>query len=475
MAEHTLFGAALALDASYDNPNVQVGGGYRVGQFVKVTSAGKRAVKMRWRAANSAPSFPGYGTVWALLYGAAHAGSSAPNELLAAKAFGTITAGAVNEITFDTPVNLTNGRYYLPMVYLPNAAWPSANGAFNSEVVSATEPTYVGVDADELQAAVVSPGNGVFDDGTLADPAASTYPTLDAFGNRHYGVDLTIDDQAVAAPTNSVAPAVTGTAETGQTLTCSQGTWTGSPTSYAYQWQRNTGSGFANISGATASTHVVVSGDETFPVRCVVTATNAGGSTSANSNSVTPQAPASGVPANTVAPVITTDGTPQTGETITCSTGTWTNTPTSYAYQWQRAGTNISGATSASHLLDVADVGLAIRCVVTATNATGAGTPANSNAVTPSAPSSSGYVAFGWANAPSGWVPGDPAPTGSEAAQLTAARMEAFGSHIHGQATSHGAVHVGPTQPTSPLPNTLWIKTDVDGAPLSPDQWQVFS
>ena len=32
--------------------------------------------------------------------------------------------------------------------------------------------------------------------------------------------------------------------------------------------------------------------------------------------------------------------------TLSCTTGTWTESPTSYAYQWKKDGVNISGATS---------------------------------------------------------------------------------------------------------------------------------
>lgn len=88
----------------------------------------------------------------------------------------------------------------------------------------------------------------------------------------------------IVAPVNTVAPALSGTAEDGQTLTCSTGTWTGTATiTYAYQWQRNG----SNISGSTASTRTLTSDDVGTSVRCVVTGTNAAGSASANSNAVT--------------------------------------------------------------------------------------------------------------------------------------------------------------------------------------------
>lgn len=71
------------------------------------------------------------------------------------------------------------------------------------------------------------------------------------------------------------------------------------------------------------------------------------------------------LPVNSVAPAIT--GTETEGEDLTCSSGTWSNTP-SYAYQWKRSGVAISGATAATHTLVTADAGETLTCVVSATN-----------------------------------------------------------------------------------------------------------
>ncbi len=86
----------------------------------------------------------------------------------------------------------------------------------------------------------------------------------------------------VSAPSNTVAPAVTGSTTLGATLTCSTGTWSGEPTSYAYQWQRNG----VDIAGEIANTYVIAAEDDGTTLRCVVTATNDFGSTDANSNGV---------------------------------------------------------------------------------------------------------------------------------------------------------------------------------------------
>lgn len=86
-------------------------------------------------------------------------------------------------------------------------------------------------------------------------------------------------------PTNTVAPAITGTAEVGQTLTTNNGTWTGTPTpTYARQWRR----GDTDIEDETGTTYLLVEDDEGENITCVVTATNSAGSDVAISNELGP-------------------------------------------------------------------------------------------------------------------------------------------------------------------------------------------
>jgi hypothetical protein len=84
----------------------------------------------------------------------------------------------------------------------------------------------------------------------------------------------------LTAPENTVAPMVSGTAGVGRALTCSRGTWTASPTSFAYKWLRD---GVA-IGGAGSSTYPVTAADEGHGISCEVTATNATASRSARSS-----------------------------------------------------------------------------------------------------------------------------------------------------------------------------------------------
>jgi hypothetical protein len=90
---------------------------------------------------------------------------------------------------------------------------------------------------------------------------------------------------AASGPKNTVRPEVTGTAEETETLTCSEGTWTGTGTiTFAYQWFR----GGVAISGETSSTYVVTLADRGSLLSCKVTATDDDGSRSRRSNSVGP-------------------------------------------------------------------------------------------------------------------------------------------------------------------------------------------
>jgi hypothetical protein len=90
---------------------------------------------------------------------------------------------------------------------------------------------------------------------------------------------------SAAAPSNTTPPTVTGTPQAGQTLTADHGQWSGSPTSYAYQWQRcdKNGGSCAGISGANQRLYDLHSADVGNTVRVKVTATNSSGSTAATS------------------------------------------------------------------------------------------------------------------------------------------------------------------------------------------------
>jgi len=91
--------------------------------------------------------------------------------------------------------------------------------------------------------------------------------------------------RSAAAPQNTAAPQISGNAREDVTLTAANGTWSGSPTSYAYQWRRcaTDGTRCGDITGATKQTYLLVSGDVSRTVGVAVTAANADGKTTATS------------------------------------------------------------------------------------------------------------------------------------------------------------------------------------------------
>jgi hypothetical protein len=183
---------------------------------------------------------------------------------------------------------------------------------------------------------------------------------------------------SATAPANTTSPVVSGTAKVGSTLNVSNGTWSNSPTNYTYQWQRcSSSTSCKNIANATGQSYVVRQADGGSQIRADVTATNADGQSTAHSN-MTTTVVATGAPVNTARPSIT--GNAIVGDTLTAENGTWTNTPSSFRYQWLQcdrfggACVDIPGATGKTYGVRLSDVSGTLRVDVTARNSAGATT-----------------------------------------------------------------------------------------------------
>ena len=204
-----------------------------------------------------------------------------------------------------------------------------------------------------------------------------SYKASDGSSDSNEATTTTVNvDTTPPQPENTLPLEISGTAAVGQTLGCSQGSWTNDPTSFAYQWNRDG----AAIAGATSSSYTVTDTDAARQITCTVTASNAGGASSATSAPVTPT---NAAPENTAPLEIS--GTAAVGQTLGCSQGSWTNDPTSFAYQWNLDGAAIAGATFSSYTVTDTDAARQITCTVTASNAGGASS-ATSAPVTPTAP-----------------------------------------------------------------------------------------
>jgi hypothetical protein len=112
-------------------------------------------------------------------------------------------------------------------------------------------------------------------------------------------------------------------------------------------------------------------------------------------DAITPQ-----VPALQSAPSVSPSSALTPGEVLTATGGTWSNNPTRRSYQWQDCDAsgqncvNVTGATAITYTLAPGDVGHTVRVIVSAANAGGISTAADSAATdTVSAPASSTTVA----------------------------------------------------------------------------------
>ena len=190
---------------------------------------------------------------------------------------------------------------------------------------------------------------------------------------------------ALRAPANVSLPAISGTAQEGQTLSANPGTWTEAPAGYTYAWRRcgAAGASCKAIEGATAPTYTLGAADVGHTLRVRVTAFNgAGFSAPATSLQTAVVTATAQPPTNTNPPTIT--GAAQQGQTLAASTGSWTGSPTAFAYAWKRCGaggascTAIAGATAATYTVAEADVAKTLRVSVVASNAAGSSAPATS-------------------------------------------------------------------------------------------------
>jgi polysaccharide biosynthesis protein PslG len=178
---------------------------------------------------------------------------------------------------------------------------------------------------------------------------------------------------SATAPANTSLPQIVGTPQVGTAVSATSGSWSGSPTSYAYQWKRcdGAGAGCVAISGATAATYAPALSDAGTTLRVSVSASNAVGTAVAESPQSSLMSTATQAPLNTTLPQVV--GSPKAGQSSASSVGTWSGSPTSYAYQWKRcdgsgAGcVSIVGATAGSYTPVATDAGATLRVAVSAT------------------------------------------------------------------------------------------------------------
>jgi hypothetical protein len=194
-----------------------------------------------------------------------------------------------------------------------------------------------------------------------------------------------IEPYPTGVPVLSTPPTIVGAPQSGKKLAAVPGMWQGGkPLQFAYQWQQCDAAGAhcAAIDGATQETYTPVDADVGHSLDVLVTATSAQGSASAAASptaAVSPAgAPPSAQPTNIAPPQIL--GTAQVGQTLTSSVGTWTGSPTKFAYRWRLCDANAASCVAIPHAsqprftITPDHIGTTLSLLVTATGAGGAAT-----------------------------------------------------------------------------------------------------
>ncbi len=126
--------------------------------------------------------------------------------------------------------------------------------------------------------------NGRFVRGTfgLAASGADFQWSLSSFATGSRGTLAAVSLSTQGAPEIVVDPVVFGSAQVGQTLSTTTGSWTGFPTSYSYGWQRSASgtSAWSDVAGAAGASYVQQQADLAQFLRSFVVASNSSGSSS---------------------------------------------------------------------------------------------------------------------------------------------------------------------------------------------------
>lgn len=269
----------------------------------------------------------------------------------------------------------------VPMTVTIGHGSGTATGSGETDTFTGIENVSTGSGADTISAQdgvvnIINCGDGI--DHVTADANDVLSGDCEFLNGDRYPVD---------PPTNSVPPAITGTARSGNTLSCAPGTWSGAK-HYDTVWNRDG----ASIAGAASATYTAIDADAGRAVTCSVTATNDSG------GPYTPVASARVTIAPVAAQLPSSSGSTTVGGERTCVAAEFLGA-TSVEQHWLRDGVVISGANLATYTITLADAGAELRCAFVGTNSGGA-TEAASDAVRvraadTSLPTISGPVAVG--------------------------------------------------------------------------------
>ncbi|MET0830562.1 MAG: carboxypeptidase regulatory-like domain-containing protein [Microbacterium sp.] len=186
---------------------------------------------------------------------------------------------------------------------------------------------------------------------TLGPEFAGTAVSVQVTGVRPGYATITETSTPTAKVVVDVVPTIAGDPVSGTELTVDAGDWTAG-TEFGYQW-------FADgmpIDGATAAAFTVTDAQIGTQLTVIVTGTQAGFASSAQTSAATAKVARIGVP--------TIEGIAEAGQTLTAVAGEWTD-GTHVEYQWFRDDLPIDGATEPTLVLTDADIDATVRVAVT--------------------------------------------------------------------------------------------------------------
>ncbi len=229
---------------------------------------------------------------------------------------------------------------------LTNATFSYQWLADDADISGATGSSYTLTDSDEGKAIKVR--------ASFTDDAGNA-ETLDS--------DATAAVEARPNSPATGAPAISGTAQVGETLTADPSGIADTDgltnVTFSYQWLADD----SEISGATGSSYTLTDSDEGKAIKVRASFTDDAGNAETLDSVATaavearPNSPATGAPA--------ISGTVQVGETLTADTSGIADTDgltnATFSYQWLADDSEISGATGSSYTLTDSDEGKAIK------------------------------------------------------------------------------------------------------------------
>jgi hypothetical protein len=257
--------------------------------------------------------------------------TSANTAAVVAAVFGTQPVPTITGIASVGEMLTANGGTWLPTPSALTYQWRRNAAA----IVGATSVTYV-----------LQPADAGKEISVVVTATRTAYTTASRTSASTEEIAALIFDDAVK-------PTLDGIEEVGNTLRVSPGEWSPTPTSFEYQWLRDS----EPIEGATAATYTLVGEDAETAISAEVTGIKLGYE---STTMTTDETEAIEFGTLTATPVPTITGTARVGNQLTAVAGTWQPRPVDLAYQWMSDGGDIEDATEARYTPTAEDLGAVI-------------------------------------------------------------------------------------------------------------------